>query len=102
MSNTSSHAAVHAASGAVAVGRPAESKPVRSDPNGTTEGPQVAVPTLVMDSQDDPVVPCADSGPLSAKLSKKGTLKSCKGIPRGMPTTEAATINADLPAFFRG
>jgi non-heme chloroperoxidase len=30
------------------------------------------------------------------------TLKTCKGFPRGMPTTEAATVNADLLAFFRG
>jgi non-heme chloroperoxidase len=40
-----------------------------------------------------------DAGPLSAKLLKNGTLKTYKGFPHGMPTTEAATINADLLAF---
>jgi non-heme chloroperoxidase len=39
------------------------------------------------------------TGPLSAKLLKNGTLKTYKGFPHGMPTTEAATINADLLAF---
>jgi non-heme chloroperoxidase len=31
-----------------------------------------------------------------------GTLKTYKGFPHGMPTTEAATINADLLAFIKG
>jgi non-heme chloroperoxidase len=62
---------------------------------------KVTVPTLVMHSEDDQVVPYADSGPLSAKLLKNGTLKTYKGFPHGMPTTEAGTINADLLAFIR-
>jgi hypothetical protein len=37
---------------------------------------------------------------LSAKLLKNGTLKTYKGFPHGMPTTEAATINADLLTLF--
>ena len=47
------------------------------------------------------IVPYADAGPLSAKLLKNGTLKTYKGFPHGMPTTEADTINADLLAFIR-
>ena len=39
---------------------------------------------------------------LSAKLLENGTLKTDKGFPHGMPTTEAATINVDLLAFIRG
>ena len=35
----------------------------------------------------------------SAKLLRKGTLKTYKGFPHGMPTTDAGTINADLFAF---
>jgi non-heme chloroperoxidase len=61
----------------------------------------ITVPVLVMHSEDDQVVPYADSGPLSAKLLKNGTLKTYKGFPHGMPTTEAATINADLLAFIK-
>jgi non-heme chloroperoxidase len=59
------------------------------------------VPVLVMHSEDDQIVPYVASGPLSAKLLKKGTLKTYKGFPHGMPTTEAATINADLLAFLK-
>ena len=62
---------------------------------------RTTVPVLVMHGDDDQIVPYADSGPLSAKLLKKGTLKTYKGFPHGMPTTEAATINADLLAFIK-
>jgi non-heme chloroperoxidase len=62
---------------------------------------QITVPVLVMHGEDDQIVPYADSGPLSAKLVKNGTLKSYPGFPHGMPTTEAATINADLLAFIQ-
>jgi non-heme chloroperoxidase len=51
---------------------------------------KITVPVLVMHGDDDQIVPYADSGPLSA------------GFPHGMPTTEAATINADLLAFIKG
>ncbi|TXJ17458.1 MAG: alpha/beta hydrolase [Afipia sp.] len=63
---------------------------------------KIAVPVLVMHGDDDQIVPYADSGPLSAKLLKNGTLKTYKGFPHGMPTTEAETINADLLAFIKG
>jgi non-heme chloroperoxidase len=62
---------------------------------------KITVPVLVMHSEDDQIVPYADSGPLSAKLLKNGTLKTYKGFPHGMPTTEAETINADLLAFLK-
>lgn len=60
------------------------------------------IPVLVMHSEDDQIVPYADSGPLSAKLLKNGTLKTYRGFPHGMTTTHAKTINADLLAFIRG
>jgi non-heme chloroperoxidase len=62
---------------------------------------KMSVSTLVMHGDDDQIVPYADSGPLSAKLVQHGILKTYKGFPHGMMTTEAATINADLLAFFR-
>jgi non-heme chloroperoxidase len=61
-----------------------------------------SVPTLVMHGDDDQIVPYADSGPLSAKLVNGAILKTYKGFPHGMPTTNAAQINADLLAFFKG
>ena len=60
---------------------------------------KITVPVLVMHSDDDQIVPYVAAGPLSAKLLKNGTLKTYKGFPHGMPTTEAATINEDLLAF---
>jgi non-heme chloroperoxidase len=63
---------------------------------------KITVPVLVMHSEDDQIVPYVASGPLSAKLLKNGTLKTYKGFPHGMPTTETATINADLLAFIKG
>ena len=62
---------------------------------------KISVPVLVMHGDDDQIVPYADSGPLSAKLVQNGTLKTYKGFPHGMPTTEAETINADLLAFIK-
>jgi non-heme chloroperoxidase len=62
---------------------------------------KITIPVLVMHSEDDQIVPYADSGPLSAKLLKNGTLKTYKGFPHGMPTTQADVINADLLAFIQ-
>jgi non-heme chloroperoxidase len=59
---------------------------------------KITVPVLVMHGDDDQIVPYADSAPLSAKLLKNGTLRTYKGFPHGMPTTQADTINADLLA----
>ena len=61
----------------------------------------ISVPALVMHGDDDQIVPYADSGPLSAKLLRNATLKTYKGFPHGMPTTQAETINNDLLAFIK-
>jgi non-heme chloroperoxidase len=63
---------------------------------------RIDIPVLVMHGDDDQIVPYADAGPLSAKLLKKGTLKTYHGYPHGMITTNADAINADLLAFIRG
>ncbi|ANI15337.1 alpha/beta hydrolase [Pseudomonas citronellolis] len=63
---------------------------------------KITIPVLVMHGDDDQIVPYEDSGLLSAKLLRNGTLKTYSGFPHGMPTTEADTINADLLAFIRG
>jgi non-heme chloroperoxidase len=62
---------------------------------------KITVPVLVMHGDDDQIVPYVDSAPLSAKRLRNGTLKTYKGFPHGMPTTEAETINADLLAFIK-
>lgn len=62
---------------------------------------RITIPVLVMHGDDDQIVPYANSGPRSAKLLQNGTLKTYTGLPHGMPTTDADTINADLLAFLR-
>jgi non-heme chloroperoxidase len=62
---------------------------------------KISVPVLVMHSEDDQIVPYVASGPLSAKLLKHATLKTYKGFPHGMITTQADTINPDLLAFIK-
>jgi non-heme chloroperoxidase len=61
----------------------------------------IAVPVLVMHSEDDQIVPFADAGPVAAQLLRNGTLKVYQGYPHGMPTTHADVINADLLAFIQ-
>ena len=73
-----------------------------SETGFTEDLKKFSVPTLVMHGDDDQIVPYADSGPLSAKLVKGAVLKTYKGFPHGMPTTNADEINADLLAFFKG
>ena len=62
---------------------------------------KITVPTLVMHGDDDQFVPYAVSARLSSMLVKGAILKTYKGFPHGMPTTQADTVNADLLAFIK-
>ena len=62
---------------------------------------KITIPVLVMHSEDDQIVRYVAAGPLCAKLLQNATLKTYKGFPHGMPTTEADTINSDLLAFIK-
>ncbi len=81
--------------------RSVECRRNREESDTTEDLKKITVPVLVMHGDDDQIVPYADSAPLSAKLLKNSTLKTYKGFPHGMPTTEADTINADLLAFLK-
>lgn len=70
-----------------------------SESDFTDDLKRIDVPTLVMHGDDDQIVPYEDSAPLSAKLLKRGELKTYKGLPHGMCTTNPDVINADLLAF---
>jgi non-heme chloroperoxidase len=72
-----------------------------SETDFTEDLQKVTAPVLVMHGDDDQIVPYADSGPLSAKLLRNGTLNTYAGFPHGMPATQADVINADLLAFIR-
>ena len=63
---------------------------------------QINVPVLVIHSEDDQVVPYADSAPLAVKLLKHGTLRTyADNLPHGCMTTHPDLINADILAFIR-
>lgn len=62
---------------------------------------KIDVPTLVLQGDDDQIVPLAASGELTAKLVKDAALKVYPGFPHGMPVTHADAINQDLLQFIR-
>jgi non-heme chloroperoxidase len=72
-----------------------------SETDQTDDLKAITVPTLVMQGDDDQIVPYKDAALLQAKLLKRGTLKIYPGYPHGMMTTNADLINADLLAFFK-
>ncbi len=62
----------------------------------------IEVPVLVIHSEDDQVVPYANSAPLTVKLLKKGQLKTYSSLPHGCMTTHPDEINQDILGFLRG
>lgn len=72
-----------------------------SETDQTDDLKAITVPTLVMQGDDDQVVPYKDAALLQAKLLKHGTIKIYPGFSHGMMTTNADVINADLLAFIR-
>jgi non-heme chloroperoxidase len=72
-----------------------------SETDQTEDLKAIDVPTLVMQGDDDQVVPIADASLLTIKLLKNGTLKVYPGYPHGMCTTHADVINQDLLAFVK-
>jgi non-heme chloroperoxidase len=57
------------------------------------------VPTLIIQGDDDQIVPFADAGLLQSKLVNGATLKVYKGAPHGLCTTLKDGVNADLLEF---
>jgi non-heme chloroperoxidase len=72
-----------------------------SETDQTEDLKAITVPTLVIQGDDDQVVPYRDAALLQAELLKNGTLKIYEGFPHGMLTTHAEVINPDLLAFVR-
>jgi non-heme chloroperoxidase len=72
-----------------------------SETDQTDDLKAITVPTLVMQGDDDQIVPYKDASLLQAKLLKNCTLKIYPGYPHGMMTTHAEVINVDLLAFVR-
>ncbi len=72
-----------------------------SETDLTEDLKSIKVPTLVMQGDDDQIVPYKDAALISAQILTNSTLKIYPGFPHGMLTTHADVINQDLLAFIR-
>jgi len=57
------------------------------------------IPTLIIQGDDDQVVPIQLGAEVQAKMIKGAVLKVYKGAPHGLPTTHKDMLNQDLMAF---
>ena len=57
------------------------------------------VPTLIMQGDDDQIVPIGAAAMLSSKIVRGASLKIYQGLPHGMCSTHKDQINADLRDF---
>ncbi|MFK0369089.1 alpha/beta fold hydrolase [Enterobacter sichuanensis] len=72
-----------------------------SETDQTDDLKAITVPVLVMQGDDDQVVPYKNAALLQDQLLANSVLKIYPGFPHGMHTTHADTINADILAFIR-
>lgn len=75
--------------------------PVYRDTYKTSDLKAITIPVLVMQGDDDQVVPYQNAAILQDKLLSNSTLRIYPGFPHGMHTTHAEVINADILAFIR-
>jgi non-heme chloroperoxidase len=73
-----------------------------SETDFTDDLRSIDVPVLVIHSEDDQIVPYADSAPLAVQLLSNGSLKTYKELPHGCHSTHPDLINADILNFIRG
>ena len=72
-----------------------------SETDQTEDLKKIDVPVLVIQGDADQIVPIDDSGRLSSKLVRNGSLKVIPGAPHGLCTTHADVINQELLAFLQ-
>ena len=72
-----------------------------SETDQTDDLKAITVPVLVIQGDDDQVVPYKDASVKQAELLSDSTLKIYSGFPHGMLTTHADVINPDILAFIQ-
>jgi len=72
-----------------------------SETDQTEDLKRMDIPTLVIQGDDDQIVPFADAGALQVKLIPNAKLKVYKGAPHGLCTTMKDQVNEDLLAFIK-
>jgi non-heme chloroperoxidase len=73
-----------------------------SETDFTEDLKSIELPVLVLHSEDDQIVPYADSAPLTVQLLRNGRLKTYKDLPHGCHATHPDLVNADILGFIRG
>jgi non-heme chloroperoxidase len=73
-----------------------------SETDTTGDLKQFDVPTLVIQGDDDQIVPMPNTGAVTAKLVPGAQFKVYAGAPHGLCSTHKDRVNADLLAFIRG
>ncbi|EKS6737858.1 alpha/beta hydrolase [Enterobacter ludwigii] len=72
-----------------------------SETDQTEDLKQISLPVLVMQGDDDQVVPYKNAAIMQDKLLKNSQLIIYPGFPHGMHTTHADVINSDILAFIK-
>ncbi|WJL96638.1 alpha/beta hydrolase [Microbacterium sp. ET2] len=72
-----------------------------SETDQTDDLRAISVPVLVLQGDDDQVVPYQDAAVKQHELLRNSTLKIYEGLPHGMLTTHAEVLNPDILAFIQ-
>ena len=70
-----------------------------SETDQTSDLKAISVPTLIIQGDDDQIVPIDNASKLQAKLIEGAELKIYPGAPHGLCSTHKDMVNADLLAF---
>jgi non-heme chloroperoxidase len=70
-----------------------------SETDQTEDLKRIDVPTLIIQGDDDQIVPFSNAGLLQSRLVRGATLKVSRGAPHGLCTTHKHQVNEDLLAF---
>jgi len=73
-----------------------------SETDFTDDLKKMTIPTLLLQGDDDQIVPIDIASRRSVKILPNATLKEYAGAPHGMCVTHADRVNADLLAFLKG
>jgi non-heme chloroperoxidase len=72
-----------------------------SETDQTEDLKKFDIPTLIIEGDDDQIVPFPNAGLLQSKLIKGAILKVYKGAPQGRCTTLKDQFNQELLEFFK-
>ena len=73
-----------------------------SETDFTSDLKKMVVPALVLQGDDDQIVPIDLASRESVKILPHGTLKEIPGAPHGLTVTHADHVNAELMTFIQG